>query len=79
LALGPERRNQGGQDDQACIDKEFGCFSDAPDIFNTVSCCKAEIAVEPVAQIIAIKEVGVAVNGKELLLDKVRDRRLAGT
>ena len=53
-------------------------FGDAADVLDAVGVGEAEIAVEAVAHVVAVEQVGVAAERVQLLLDQVRDRRLAG-
>src|SRR5215471_8100909 len=55
LPLSPERRNEGGQDDQTSIDEKFGHFGHAANILYPVGISKAEIAVQPVADIVTVE------------------------
>src|ERR1700728_2980456 len=73
-----ERRYERDQHDQSGIDHESRDFGDATDIFDPILLGEAEILVEPVARVVAVKEVGAAAQRMQLLLDQVRDRALAG-
>ena len=53
-------------------------LADAADVLDPVGLGEAEVAVEPVADIVAIEQHGVAAERKQLLVDDVGDRRLAG-
>ena len=77
LALGAERRDERGDDDQAGIGHQLRHLADAADILDAIGIGEAEILVEPVADIVAIQQEGVAVHSRQLLLDDVGDGRFA--
>src|SRR3546814_21133536 len=52
-------------------------LADAADILDPVGLGEAEVAVEPVPDIVAVEQEAVAVHPVELFLDEVGDRRLA--
>ena len=58
--LGAERRDEGDQHDQAGIDEQLGRLADAADVLHPVGIGEAEIAVEAVADIVAVEQIGVA-------------------
>ena len=60
LPLGPERRDEGAQHDQPGLGHQLGDFADAADIFDPVDFGEAEIAVEPMADIVAVEQDRVA-------------------
>ena len=72
-ALGAEGRDEGDQRDEACIGHEFRHLRDAPDIFDAVSIGEPKIAVEAVAYIVAVEQIGVATKRGELLFENVGD------
>ena len=53
-------------------------LGDAADVLDPVGVGEAEVAVEAVADVVAVEQVGVAAARVQLLLDEVGDRRLAG-
>ena len=52
-------------------------LGDAADVLDAVGVGEAEVAVEPVAHVVAVEQVGVAAERVQLLLDQVGDGRLA--
>ena len=63
---------------QAGIDHQLRDFGDAADILDAVGIGEAEIAVEAVADIVAVEQIGDVALGMELLLDEIGDGRFAG-
>ena len=76
--LGAERRDERDEHDQAGVDHQLGDLGDAADVLDPVGVGEAEVLVEPVADVVAVEQVGVAAQRVQLLLDQVGDRRLAG-
>ena len=66
------------QHDQAGIGHQLGDLGDAADVFDAVGVGEAEVAVQAVADIVAIEQIGVAAERVQLLFDEVGDRRFAG-
>ncbi len=65
--------------DQAGVDHQLGDLGDAADVLDPVGVGEAEVLVEPVADVVAVEQVGVARRAAcSLLLDQVGDGRLAG-
>ena len=62
-ALGAERRDEGDEHDQPGIGHQPRHFGDAADVLDAVGLGEAEIAVEAVADIVAVEDVGVAARG----------------
>ena len=58
-ALGPEGRDEGHQNDQPGIEEQFGGLADAADILHPVGVGEAQVAVEAVADIVAIQQIGM--------------------
>ena len=58
--LGAERRDERHQHDQSGIDHQPGHFGDAPDVLDPVGIGEAEVAVEAVADVVAVEQIGVA-------------------
>jgi len=54
-----ERGDEGGQYDQPGVGHEFGDFGDAADVFGAVLIAKAEVAVQAVADVVAVEQIGV--------------------
>src|SRR3546814_10617034 len=63
--------------DLAGVAHQLGDLADAADILDPVSLCEAEVAVEPVTDIVAVEQEAVPVHPVQLLFDEVRDRRFA--
>jgi hypothetical protein len=76
-ALGAERRDEGGQHDQAGVDHQLGDLGDPADVLDPVLLGEAEVAVEAVPDIVAVQQIGVAAQGVQALFDQVGDGRLA--
>ena len=53
-------------------------FGDAADVLDAVGVGEAEVAVEAVADIVAVEHIGVAARRVQLLFEQVGDGRLAG-
>ncbi len=53
-------------------------FGDAPDVFDAVVVGEAEIAVQPMANIVAVQQERMLALGVQQLLQRVGDRGLAG-
>ena len=79
LSVGAERRDESADHDQPGFAHQPGGLGDATDVLDPIGIGKAEIAVEPVADIVSVEEHRVAAEGQQFLLDPVGDRRLAGT
>ena len=76
----PVRRgtaNEGHQHDQAGVRHELGDLRDAADVLHAVGVSEAEVAVEAVANVVAVKQHRVAPERMQFLLDEVGDRRFA--
>src|SRR3546814_10790782 len=65
FALDAEGRDEGGYDDQAGVAHQLGDLADAADILDPVSLCEAEVAVEPVTDIVAVEQEAVPVHRSE--------------
>ena len=78
IAVGAVRRDEGRQRHDAGVGEELRDLADAADVLGAVLGREAEILVEPVADVVAVEDVGAdaALDGALLELD--RDRRLAG-
>ena len=63
--------------DQSGVGHERGDLGDPADVLDPIGFGEAEVAVEPVPDVVAVEEVGVAAEGVEPLLDQVGDRGLA--
>ena len=58
--LGAERRNERDEHDQPGVDHQLRHFGDAADVLDAVGLGEAEVLVEPVADVVAVEQVGVA-------------------
>ena len=56
LPLGAERRDEGAEHDQAGVHHQLGDLADAADILDAVGFGEAEIAVEPMAHVVAVEQ-----------------------
>ena len=75
--LGAERRDERDQHDQPGIDEQLGRLADAADVLHPVGIGEAEIAVEAVADIVAVEQIGVPALREQRALDQIGDGRLA--
>ena len=79
LALGPERRDERDQDDEAGVDHQRRDLGHPTDVLDPVGVGEAEVVVEPVADVVAVEQEGVDAERVQAPLDQVGDGRLAGT
>ena len=77
--LGAERRDERAQHDQSGVRHQPGDLADAADILDPVFLGEAEIAVEAVADIVAIEQQRVCAARVQAGLDQIGDGRFAGT
>ena len=78
LALRPERRDKRNDGDQTRFDEQLGDLGDASNVFDAVALGEAEIAIEPMTDIVAIEHEGMFPESVKLFFQLIRDRRLAG-
>ena len=78
-ALGTEGRDEGTGHQEPGIDEEFPDLADAADVLHPVLVGEAQIAVQPVTHIVAVERIGVVTGSRQLALDDIGNRRLAGT
>ena len=71
--LGAERRDERHHDDQTGLHKQLRRLSHAADILHPVRVGKAEILVEPVADIVAVEHVSVPTERVQPLLQHIGD------
>ena len=64
---------------KAGLDHELCDFGDPANILNSILVRKAEIAIEPVTDIVAVQKDGMTSEPMQHLLEQIRDRRLAGS
>ena len=70
LALGAERRDERHEHDQAGIGHQLGDFGHAADVLHPVLVGEAEIAVQAMADIVAVQHIGVAALGVQQLFER---------
>ena len=75
--LGAERRDEGDDHDKSRIGHQPCHLGHPADVLDAVGVREPEVAVQPVPDIVAVEDVGVAALRVQLLLEEVRDRRLA--
>jgi hypothetical protein len=73
LALGPERGDGGGQDDEAGVGHQPGHLRDPPDVLDAVGVGEAEVLVQAVPDVVAVEQVGVEALAVQAPFDEVRD------
>jgi hypothetical protein len=78
LAIGAKRRDEGRHHDQSGIDEQLRHLGDAADVFHPIGIAEAEIAVEPMAHVVAVEQIGVAAAGVERAFERIGQRRFAG-
>src|SRR5215472_10535749 len=76
--LGAERRDERYQYDEPRIDHEARDLRHAADVLDAILRGEPQILVETVAHVVAVEEVSMAAERRQLLLDAIRDGRLAG-
>lgn len=78
LAVGTERRDEGGHRDHTGLDKQLGHLADAADILHAVHIRKPEIAAQAVADIIAVQHEGAAFQRMQFFFHRMRQGRFSG-
>ena len=78
LAVGLVRADHADDRDRARVREQAGHVRDAADVLGPVDRVEAEVAVQPVAQVVPVEPVGALAVPREPLLERRRDRRLAG-
>ena len=78
LPVGAERRDEGADHDQPGVAHQLGDLADPADVLDAVGVGEAEVAVEPVTDIVAVEQHRVAADRQQLLFETVGDRRFAG-
>ena len=76
-AVGEIGRNERGDDDEPGISHEFADFADAPDIFDAILWREAEVAIQAVADVVAIEHINVQAELEEFAFERVGDRAFA--
>jgi hypothetical protein len=59
LSLGAEWRNEGNEHDQARVGHQPRHLGHAADVFDAVLVGKAQIPIEPMADVVTVKQIGV--------------------
>ncbi len=72
-ALALERGYERGEHDESGIGHEPCDFGDPTDVLDPIGVGEAEILVEPVADVVAVQQIGVTPVGEQLALDDVGD------
>ena len=72
------RRDERREHDRAGVDEQLRDLADPADVLGPVLGREAEVAVEPVADVVAVEDVGEAAVGEQPVLDGVGERALAG-
>jgi sulfate adenylyltransferase subunit 1 (EFTu-like GTPase family) len=66
------------QRDHAGVDEQFRDLGDPPDVLDPRLIGEAEIAVDAVAKLVAVKQRGMAAEIAKALVHQIGDRRFAG-
>ena len=77
IAVGAEGGDEGDQHDQPRIGHQPRHLRHPADVLHPVRLGEAEVLVEPVADIVPVKDVGVTAGRLKLQLDPVGQGRLA--
>ena len=77
VAIGAERRDEGGDHDEAGVDEQRRHLADAADVLVAPAFGEIEILVEPVADVVAVQQIAVVAALHQRLLERVGDRGLA--
>jgi len=78
LAVGAQRRNQGGQYDGAGIGEQAGRLARTADVFAAVLRGKAKAGAQALAQAVAVQYDDLAAGLEQAQFQRTRQRRLAG-
>lgn len=77
VTVGRVRRDEGAQHDRALFEEQPGNLADTADVLLAVGRAEAEVAVQAVAQHVAIQQHRLTAVIEQAALDRTRDRRLA--
>jgi hypothetical protein len=77
IAVGAVRGDEGGDRHRAGVGEQLGDLADAADVLGAVLRGEAQVLVEPVADVVAVEDVGAHAALAEPLLEIDRDGRLA--
>jgi hypothetical protein len=72
-----ERRNEADEDDQAGIHHQLRHLGNAPDVFHPVRLGEAQVAIQAMANVVAVEQIGVLAVGVQALLQQIGDGRFA--
>ena len=78
LALGAIGRDERAEHDEPAFGHQLRHFAGAANVLHPVGLGEAEIAAEPVADVVAVEQHRVVAGHVQPLLDDIGDRRLAG-
>ncbi len=76
--LGAERRDERAQHDEAGVGHQLGDFADAADVLDAVALGEAQVAVETVADIVAVEQQRMRTARVQAGFDQIGDGRFAG-
>src|SRR6185437_10459546 len=71
--LRSEGRDKRNKHDQSGIYEQLCRLANPANVFHAIDVCEAEIAIEPVADIVAVEQIGVSAFGEERAFDQVRN------
>ncbi len=71
-------RDESGNNHRAAVGHEVGHFGDAPDVFHAILGGEAEVRVQAVPDIVAVKDVHMDIAVEEFPLERLGDGRFAG-
>ena len=77
VAGGSQRRHEGHDGDGAGVGEQAGQLADAKDVARPVGLVEAEIAADPMAEVVAVQQVGEPPGQHQPLLQRGAERRLA--
>ena len=72
-----ERRDEGAQDDEACVHEHAGHLPGAANVLHPVALAKAQVLGETVAHVIPVQQVGMAACCGQASFHRVGERGLA--
>jgi len=74
--FGLERRNERAEHDEPRVGHQPRHLADAPDVLDAVGGGEAQVPVEAVTNVVAVKQCGVHTACVKFRLDQIRDCRL---
>jgi hypothetical protein len=78
-AIGAERRDEGGEGDHTGIEEQLGHFTDPADVLDAVVVGEAKVVAEPMADVVAVEQVGGQAPAEQLPVHRIGECALAGT